>query len=155
MFERFTRRARAVIVKAQEEARLLQHNYIGTEHLLLGLLREQEGLAARVLESLEITVDRVRAQVVRIVGSGEEVTSGQIPFTPRATKVLELALREALLLGHNYIGTEHLLLGVLEEEDGRGARALTGLGITRERTLEWLVPELNRLLAQRQAGGAG
>src|SRR4051812_35706434 len=106
MFERFTERARQVVVLAQEEARTLKHNYIGTEHILLGLLREEEGLAARVLESLDITVERVRAQVVRIVGSGEEVTSGQIPFTPRAKKVLELALREALSLGHNYIGTE-------------------------------------------------
>src|SRR3712207_1635116 len=96
MFERFTERARQVVVLAQEEARTLKHNYIGTEHILLGLLREEEGLAARVLESLDITVERVRAQVVRIVGSGEEVTSGQIPFTPRAKKVLELALREAL-----------------------------------------------------------
>src|ERR671937_865385 len=110
MFERFTERARQVVVLAQEEARTLKHNYIGTEHILLGLLREEEGLAARVLESLDITVERVRAQVVRIVGSGEEVTSGQIPFTPRAKKVLELALREALSLGHNYIGTEHKLL---------------------------------------------
>ena len=96
MFERFTERARQVVVLAQEEARTLKHNYIGTEHILLGLLREEEGLAARVLESLDITVERVRAQVVRIVGSGEEVTAGQIPFTPRAKKVLELALREAL-----------------------------------------------------------
>ncbi len=96
MFERFTERARQVVVLAQEEARTLKHNYIGTEHILLGLLREEEGLAARVLESLDITVERVRAQVVRIVRSGEEVTSGQIPFTPRAKKVLELALREAL-----------------------------------------------------------
>ena len=115
MFERFTERARQVVVLAQEEARILKHNYIGTEHILLGLLREEEGLAARVLESLDITVERVRAQVVRIVGSGEEVTSGQIPFTPRAKKVLELALREALSLGHNYIGTEHILLGLVRE----------------------------------------
>src|SRR5437870_8524013 len=115
MFERFTERARQVVVLAQEEARTLKHNYIGTEHILLGLLREEEGLAARVLESLDITVERVRAQVVRIVGSGEEVTSGQIPFTPRAKKVLELALREALSLGHNYSGTEHILLGLVGE----------------------------------------
>ena len=119
MFERFTERARQVVVLAQEEARQLKHNYIGTEHILLGLLREEEGLAARVLESLDITVERVRAQVVRIVGSGEEVTSGQIPFTPRAKKVLELALREALSLGHNYIGTEHILLGTGARERGR------------------------------------
>src|SRR6187401_3562911 len=124
MFERFTERARQVVVLAQEEARTLKHNYIGTEHILLGLLREEEGLAARVLESLDITVERVRAQVVRIVGSGEEVTSGQIPFTPRAKKVLELALSEALSLGHNYIGTEHILLGLVRENEGVAARIL-------------------------------
>src|ERR1700716_1686222 len=124
MFERFTERARQVVVLAQEEARTLKHKYIGTEHILLGLLREEEGLAARVLESLDITVERVRAQVVRIVGSGEEVTSGQIPFTPRAKKVLELALREALSLGHNYIGTEHILLGLVRENEGVAARIL-------------------------------
>ena len=139
MFERFTERARQVVVLAQEEARTLKHNYIGTEHILLGLLREEEGLAARVLESLEITVERVRAQVVRIVGSGEEVTSGQIPFTPRAKKVLELALREALSLGHNYIGTEHILLGLLREGDGVAAQVLVSLGadlnVVRERVI--------------------
>jgi ATP-dependent Clp protease ATP-binding subunit ClpA len=124
LFERFTERARQVVVLAQEEARTLKHNYIGTEHILLGLLREEEGLAARVLESLDITVERVRSQVVRIVGSGEEVTSGQIPFTPRAKKVLELALREALSLGHNYIGTEHILLGLAREGEGVAARTL-------------------------------
>src|SRR5215211_5500758 len=118
VFERFTERARQVVVLAQEEARILKHNYIGTEHILLGLLREEEGLAARVLEGLEITVEEVRAQVIRIVGSGEEVTSGQIPFTPRAKKVLELALREAVPLGHNYLGTEHLLLRLLGENEG-------------------------------------
>src|SRR5207237_1339240 len=106
-------RARQVVVLAQDEARALRHNYIGTEHILLGLLREEEGLAARVLESLDITVEEVRAQVARIVGQGDEVTTGQIPFTPRAKKVLELALREALSLGHNYIGTEHILLGLV------------------------------------------
>ena len=124
MFERFTERARQVVVLAQEEARILKHSYIGTEHILLGLMREEEGLAARVLESLDITVERVRAQVVRIVGSGEEVTSGQIPFTPRAKQVLELALREALSLNHNYIGTEHILLGLARENQGVAARIL-------------------------------
>jgi ATP-dependent Clp protease ATP-binding subunit ClpA len=122
VFERFTERARHVVVLAQEEARTLRHNYIGTEHILLGLLREEEGLAARVLESLEITVERVRGEVVRVVSSGEEVTIGQIPFTPRAKKVIELALREALNLGHNYIGTEHILLGVIAENDGAAVR---------------------------------
>ena len=124
MFERFTERAREVLVLAQEEAWTLKHNYIGTEHILLGLLREEEGLAARVLESLDITVQRVRGQVVRIVGSGEEVTSGQIPFTPRAKEVLELAVREALSLGHNYVGTEHILLGLVRENEGIAARIL-------------------------------
>ena len=124
MFERFTERARQVVVLAQDEARALKHNYIGTEHILLGLLREEEGLAARVLESLDITVEEVRAQVARIVGQGDEVTTGQIPFTPRAKKVLELALREALSLGHNYIGTEHILLGIVRENEGVAARIL-------------------------------
>jgi ATP-dependent Clp protease ATP-binding subunit ClpC len=124
VFERFTERARQVIVFAQDEARALRHNYIGTEHLLLGLLREEEGLAARALESLDITVDQTRAQVARIVGQGDQVTSGQIPFTPRAKKVLELALREALRLGHNYIGTEHILLGIVRENEGVAARIL-------------------------------
>src|SRR3989440_12876797 len=118
LFERFTVRARQVVVLAQEEARALRHNYIGTEHILLGLMREEEGLAARVLESLDITVEEVRAQVARIVGQGDEVTTGQIPFTPRAKKVLELALREALSLGHNYIGTEHILLGLGRGNEG-------------------------------------
>jgi ATP-dependent Clp protease ATP-binding subunit ClpA len=127
LFGQLTERARQVGVLAQEEARTLKHNYIGTEHILLGLLREEEGLAARVLRSFEITVERVRAQVVRIVGSGEEATSGQIQFTPRANKVLELALREALSLEHNYIGTEHILLGVVSENEGVAARILLDL----------------------------
>jgi ATP-dependent Clp protease ATP-binding subunit ClpA len=124
MFERFTERARQVVVFAQDEARALKHNYIGTEHILLGLLREEEGLAARVLDSLEITVEEVRAQVAGTVGQGDAVTTGQIPFTPRAQKVLELALREALSLGQNYIGTEHILLGLVRENNGVGARIL-------------------------------
>ncbi len=124
MFERYTERARQVVMLAQEEARTLKHNYIGTEHILLGLLREEEGLAARVLQSLDITVERVRVQIVRAVGSGEEVTFWQIPFTPRAKKVLGLAFREALALGHNYIGTEHILLGLVREDDGVASRIL-------------------------------
>jgi ATP-dependent Clp protease ATP-binding subunit ClpC len=124
VFERFTERARQVVVLAQDEARALKHNYIGTEHILLGLLREEEGLAARVLESLDITVEEVRAQVARIVGQGDEVTTGQIPFTPRAKRVLELANREALSLGHNYLDTEHILLGLVRENEGVGARIL-------------------------------
>jgi ATP-dependent Clp protease ATP-binding subunit ClpC len=124
MFERFTERARQVVVLAQDEARTLRHNYIGTEHILLGLLREEEGLAARVLESLDVTVEEVRAQVARIVGRGDEMTTGQIPFTPRTKKVLELALKEGLALGHNYIGTEHILLGLAREGQGVAARIL-------------------------------
>src|SRR5438046_6543904 len=124
MFERFTERARQVVVLAQDEARALKHNYIGTEHILLGLLREEEGLAARVLESLDITVEEVRAQVAEIIGEGDEVTTGQIPLTPRAKKAMELALREALSLGHNYIGTEHILLGLAGEREGVAARIL-------------------------------
>ncbi|MEX1142683.1 MAG: ATP-dependent Clp protease ATP-binding subunit [Thermoleophilaceae bacterium] len=156
MFERFTERARQVVVLAQEEARILKHNYIGTEHILLGLLREEEGLAARVLESLDITVERVRAQVVRIVGSGEEVTSGQIPFTPRAKKVLELALREALSLGHNYIGTEHILLGLVRENEGVAARILLDFDADSEKIRN----EVIRMLSgpggrQRQGAQAG
>src|SRR5438874_1826230 len=154
MFERFTERARQVVVLAQEEARTLKHNYIGTEHILLGLLREEEGLAARVLESLDITVERVRAQVVRIVGSGEEVTNGKIPFTPRAKKVLELALREALSLGHNYIGTEHILLGLVRENEGVAARILLDFDADAEKIRN----EIIRMLSgpgRRQGGAAG
>jgi ATP-dependent Clp protease ATP-binding subunit ClpC len=128
VFERFTERARQVVVLAQDEARQLKHNYIGTEHILLGLLREEEGLAARVLESLDITVEEVRAQVARSVGQGDEVTTGQIPFTPRGKKVLELALQEGLSLGHTYIGTEHVLLGLVRENGGVAARVLRVLG---------------------------
>jgi ATP-dependent Clp protease ATP-binding subunit ClpC len=124
MFERFTEPARQVVVIAQEEARALQHNYIGTEHLLLGLLREEQGLAAHVLGSLGLTLEKARARVIRIVAPSEEMTSGQIPFTPRAKKVLELALREALALGHDYIGTEHVLLGLVREHEGVAMRVL-------------------------------
>ena len=129
MFERFTERARQVVVLAQDEARALKHNYIGTEHLLLGLLREEQGLAARVLESLGVTVEEVRIQVARIVGQGDELAMGQIPFTPRSKKILELSLREALSLGHDYIGTEHLLLGLARENEGVAARILLGYGV--------------------------
>jgi ATP-dependent Clp protease ATP-binding subunit ClpC len=133
-FERFTERARQVVVLAQDEARLLRHNYIGTEHLLLGLLREEEGLAARVLEELGVTLAAVRSQVERIVGLGDEVaTTGQIPFTPRAKKVLELGLREAVAHKHDYIGTEHILLGVVREGEGVAVRILRELGADEER----------------------
>jgi hypothetical protein len=123
-FERYTERARQVIVLAEEEARTLKHNYLGTEHILLGLLREEEGMAARVLESLDLTVERVRAQLVRLVGSGAEVTSEQIPITPRAKRILELAWREALELGQNYVDTEHILLGLVRENEGVASRIL-------------------------------
>jgi ATP-dependent Clp protease ATP-binding subunit ClpC len=152
VFERFTERARQVVVLAQDEARALKHNYIGTEHILLGLLREEEGLAARVLESLDITVEEVRAQVARIVGQGDEVTTGQIPFTPRAKKVLELALREALSLGHNYIGTEHILLGLVRENEGVAARILLDFDADAEKIRN----EIIRMLSgpgRRQGGG--
>jgi ATP-dependent Clp protease ATP-binding subunit ClpC len=155
VFERFTERARQVVVLAQEEARQLKHNYIGTEHILLGLLREEEGLAARVLESLDITVERVRAQVVRIVGSGEEVTSGQIPFTPRAKKVLELALREALSLGHNYIGTEHILLGLVRENEGVAARILLDFDADSEKIRNEVIRMLSGPGSRRQQGAGG
>ena len=154
MFERFTERARQVVVLAQDEARALKHNYIGTEHILLGLLREEEGLAARVLESLDITVEEVRAQVARIVGQGDEVTTGQIPFTPRAKKVLELALREALSLGHNYIGTEHILLGLVRENEGVAARILLDFDADAEKIRN----EIIRMLSgpgRRQGGTSG
>jgi len=124
VFERFTERARQVVVLAQDEARVLKHNYIGTEHLLLGLLREEDGVAAHVLKAFEITADSVRVQVAEIVGEGDEAVTGQIPFTPLAKKALELSLREALHLGHSYIGTEHILLGVARETNGVAARIL-------------------------------
>jgi ATP-dependent Clp protease ATP-binding subunit ClpC len=132
VFERFTERARQVVVLAQDEARGLRHNYIGTEHILLGLLREEQGLAARLLGSLGIEVEAVRAQVASVVGEGDDVATGQIPFTPRAKRVLELSLREALALGHNYIGTEHVLLGLAREGDGVGARILESFGADAE-----------------------
>jgi Clp amino terminal domain, pathogenicity island component len=143
VFERFTEQARQVVVLAQEEARTLKHNYIGTEHILLGLLREEEGLGARVLANVDITIERVRGQVVRIVGSGEEATSGQIPFTPRAKQILEMALREALSLGHDYIGPEHILLGLVRENDGVAARILLDFGADPETIRQ----EMRRMLS--------
>jgi ATP-dependent Clp protease ATP-binding subunit ClpC len=153
VFERFTERARQVVVLAQDEARALKHNYNGTEHILLGLLREEEGLAARVLESLDITVEEVRAQVARIVGQGDAVTTGHIPFTPRAKKVLELALREALSLGHNYIGTEHILLGLVRENEGVAARILLDFDADAEKIRN----EIIRMLSGpgRRSGSSG
>jgi len=128
MFERFTNRARHVVVLAQEEARRLNHNYIGTEHILLGLLGEPEGVGARVLATFGISLDGAREEVVAFVGTGDKTLSGHIPFTPRAKKTLELALREALALHHNYIGTEHILLGVIREGKGVGAQVLSQHG---------------------------
>ncbi len=142
MFERFSDRARRVVVLAQEEARLLNHNYIGTEHILLGLIHEGEGLAARALESLGIDLDAVRHEVEVLIGHGGHAPSGHIPFTPRAKKVLELSLREALQLGHDYIGTEHILLGLIREGEGVAAQVLTklgaDLGVVRQRVIELL-----------------
>ncbi|HEV2452300.1 MAG TPA: Clp protease N-terminal domain-containing protein, partial [Streptosporangiaceae bacterium] len=129
MFERFTDRARRVIVLAQEEARQLGHNYIGTEHLLLGLIDEDEGVAAKALQELGIGVEAVRHKVEEIIGRGEGASAGHIPFTPRAKKVLELSLRESVQLGHHYIGTEHILLGLIREGDDVGAKVLTQLGV--------------------------
>jgi ATP-dependent Clp protease ATP-binding subunit ClpC len=129
MFERFTDRARRVVVLAQEEARLLNHNYIGTEHVLLGLLREADGVAAQTLEALGISLEGVRVRVEEIIGTGGGPSeSGHVPFTPRAKKVLEISLREALHLGHNYIGTEHLLLGLVREGEGVAAQVLVQMG---------------------------
>jgi ATP-dependent Clp protease ATP-binding subunit ClpC len=128
VFERFTDRARRVVVLAQEEARMLRHNYIGTEHILLGLAHEGEGVAALALESMNISLEAVRLQVEQIIGQGQAAPTGHIPFTPRAKKVLELSLRESLQLGANYIGTEHILLGLIREGEGVAAQVLQKLG---------------------------
>jgi ATP-dependent Clp protease ATP-binding subunit ClpC len=133
VFERFTERARQVVVLAQEEARQLRHGYIGTEHVLLGLLREEEGVAALVLESLDVTLERARSAVVSLVGQGNDVASGQIPFTPRGKKALEGALRESLSLGHRYIGTEHILLGLLRDPEAVAMRVLAELEVDPDR----------------------
>jgi Clp amino terminal domain, pathogenicity island component/ClpX C4-type zinc finger len=143
VFERFTDRARRVVVLAQEEARLLDHNYIGTEHILLGLIHEGDGVAAKALESLDISLDDVRAEVEEIIGRGSEMPSGHIPFTPRAKKVLELALREALQLGHNYIGTEHVLLGLIREGEGVAAQVLVKLGADLSRVRQQVIQVLS------------
>jgi ATP-dependent Clp protease ATP-binding subunit ClpC len=128
MFERFTDRARRVVVFAQEEALRLNHNYIGTEHVLLGLIREEEGVAARALVSLGVSLDETRDKIEEVIGRGQDAPGGHVPFTPRAKKVLELALREALTLGHNYIGTEHILLGLIREGEGVAAQVLVHFG---------------------------
>jgi ATP-dependent Clp protease ATP-binding subunit ClpC len=143
MFERFTDRARRVVVLAQEEARMLNHNYIGTEHILLGLIHEGEGVAAKGLESLGISLEGVRSQVEEIIGQGQQAPSGHIPFTPRAKKVLELSLREALQLGHNYIGTEHILLGLIREGEGVAAQVLVKLGADLNRVRQQVIQLLS------------
>ena len=143
MFERFTDRARRVVVLAQEEARMLNHNYIGTEHILLGLIHEGEGVAAKALESLGISLEAVRQQVEEIIGQGQQAPSGHIPFTPRAKKVLELSLRESLQLGHNYIGTEHILLGLIREGEGVAAQVLVKLGADLNRVRQQVIQLLH------------
>ncbi len=143
MFERFTDRARRVVVLAQEEAKMLNHNYIGTEHILLGLIHEGEGVAAKALESLNISLDAVREQVQDIIGQGQQQPTGHIPFTPRAKKVLELSLREALQLGHNYIGTEHILLGLIREGEGVAAQVLVKLGADLNRVRQQVIQLLS------------
>ncbi len=159
MFERFTDRARRVVVLAQEEARMLSHNYIGTEHILLGLIHEGEGVAAKALESLGISLEAVRAQVEEIIGQGQQAPSGHIPFTPRAKKVLELSLREALQLGHNYIGTEHILLGLIREGEGVAAQVLVKLGAdlgrVRQQVIQLLSGYQGKETASAGTGAAG
>nr|MCU0283025.1 AAA family ATPase [Candidatus Nanopelagicales bacterium] len=156
MFERFTDRARRVVVLAQEEARMLNHNYIGTEHILLGLIHEGEGVAAKALESLGISLDAVRQQVEEIIGQGQQAPSGHIPFTPRAKKVLELSLREALQLGHNYIGTEHILLGLIREGEGVAAQVLVKLGADLNKVRQQVIQLLSGYQGKEPAAaGAG
>ena len=155
MFEKFTDKARRVVVLAQEEAKMLNHNYIGTEHLLLGLIHEGEGVAAKSLEALGISLDAVREQVQEIIGTGQTAPSGHIPFTPRAKKVLELSLREALQLGHSYIGTEHLLLGLIREGEGVAAQVLTKLGADTNRVRQQVIQLLSGFQGKEavQVGG--
>src|ERR1022692_482260 len=143
MFERFTDRARRVVVLAQEAARMLNHNYIGTEHILLRLIHEGEGVAAKALQTLGISLEAVRQQVEEIIGQGQQAPSGHIPFTPRAKKVLELSLREALQLGHNYIGTEHILLGLIREGEGVAAQVLVKLGADLNRVRQQVIQLLH------------
>jgi ATP-dependent Clp protease ATP-binding subunit ClpC len=155
LFERFTDRARRVVVLAQEEARLLNHNYIGTEHILLGLLNEGEGIAAKALESLGISLSAVREQVVEIIGQGQQAPTGHIPFTPRAKKVLELSLREALQLGHNYIGTEHILLGLIREGEGVAAQVLQKLGAELQKVRQTVIQLLSGSGSSEEAPSSG
>jgi ATP-dependent Clp protease ATP-binding subunit ClpA len=154
MFERFTDRARRVVVLAQEEARLLNHNYVGTEHLLLGLAHEGQGVAAKALESLGIRLEAVRAQVEEIIGQGQWAPSGHIPFTPRAKKVLELSLRESKQVGHDYIGTEHILLGLIREGEGVAAQVLVKLGGDLSRVRQQVIQVLSASAAGGKEAGA-
>ena len=154
MFERFTDRARRVVVLAQEEARMLNRNYIGTEHILLGLIHEGEGVAAKALESLGISLETVRQQVEEIIGQGQQAPSGHIPFTPRVKKVLELALREAQQLGHNYIGTEHILLGLIREGDGVAAQVLVKLGADLSRVRQQVIQLLQGYQGEERAAAS-
>ena len=155
MFERFTDRARRVVVLAQEEARMLNHNYIGTEHILLGLIHEGEGVAAKGLEALGISLEAVRSQVEEIIGQGQQAPSGHIPFTPRAKKVLELSLREALQLGHNYIGTEHILLGLIREGEGVAAQVLVKLGADLNRVRQQVIQLLSGYQGKEAVASGG
>ena len=155
MFERFTDRARRVVVLAQEEARMLNHNYIGTEHILLGLIHEGEGVAAKGLEALGISLEAVRSQVEEIIGQGQQAPSGHIPFTPRAKKVLELSLREALQLGHNYIGTEHILLGLIREGEGVAAQVLVKLGADLNRVRQQVIQLLSGYQGKESVASGG
>ena len=152
MFERFTDRARRAIVLAQEEARMLGHNYIGTEHILLGLIQEGEGVAARVLGALDISLEAVRSQVEEIIGQGQVAPTGQVPFTPRAKMVLELSLREALQLRQTYIGTEHILLGLIREGEGVAAQVLQKLGADLDRVRGQAIELLRRSPAVEDVG---
>ena len=155
MFEKFTDKARRVVVLAQEEAKMLNHNYIGTEHLLLGLIHEGEGVAAKALEALNISLESVREQVQEIIGQGQTPPTGHIPFTPRAKKVLELSLREALQLGHSYIGTEHLLLGLIREGEGVAAQVLTKLGADTNKVRQQVVQLLSGFQNQETVNVGG
>src|SRR4029453_16227200 len=152
VFERFTDRARRAVVLAQEEARMLNHDYIGTEHLLLGLVRERDGVAGKALASLDISIEAVRRQVEEIIGQGRAAPTGHIPFTPRAKKVLELALREALQLGHNYIGTEHILLGLIREGEGVATQVLVQLGANLHDVRETVIQLMS---GWTEGGGSG
>ncbi len=153
MFEKFTDRARRVVVLAQEEARMLNHNYIGTEHFLLGLIHEGDGVAARTLESLGIRLEVVRQHVEEMIGQGQHAPSGHIPFTPRAKKALELSLRESQQLGHNYIGTEHILLGLIREGEGVAAQVLVKLGADLNRVREQVLQLLGDSESESERAG--